>query len=165
MKKVYYQSSAAYFGQIFIWFFVAVVFIVLFFVSGDYSKDNIEIISACILIAEAIASLCVPATMRQIVFTDDSVSVKIGFICIEKLSYEDIKHIGIFTKMSGPHPVSRVFFSKQFLEENEIDALFDKQSLLNKEDIIFCDYPQKDLKEFLQGAFPTMFHCENNSLS
>ena len=165
MKKVYYQSTAAYFGQIFIWIFLAALFVVLFFVSGDYSKDNIEIISISILIVETIASLCVPATMRKIVFTDDSVSVKLGFICIKKLCYDDIKYIDVFTKMSGPHPVSRVFFSRRVLKENQVDSLFDKHSITNKEDIIFCDYPQKDLKDFLEGTFPTMFHRENKRLS
>ncbi|MGN1442944.1 MAG: hypothetical protein ACI4XE_03755 [Acutalibacteraceae bacterium] len=165
MKKVYYQSTVAYFGQIFIWVFLAVVFIVLFLVCGDYSKDNVETIFVCILIAETMASLCVPATMRKIVFSDGCVSVKIGFIWIKKLSYDDIKYINVIRKMSGPHPVSRVFFSKQFLEENQVKTLFDRQSLLNKEDIIFCDYPQKDLKDFLESTFPALLHSENVDLS
>ena len=165
MKKVYYQYTVAYFGQIFIWIFLAAVFIVLFLVCGDYSKDSVETIFVCILFAEMMASLCVPATMRKIVFSNGFVSVKIGFVSIKKLAYDEIKYIDVFTKMSGPHPISRVFLSKRFLKKDQVDTLFDKLSFMNKEDIIFCDYPQKDLEDFLMSTFPTIFHCENADLS
>lgn len=161
MKKVYYKSSVAYFGQIFIWFFLALIFVILLFVSGDYSKENIEVILACIIIAEAIASLCVPLTMRKIVFSDDSVSLKMGFVCLKKILYNDIKDIGIMRKMSGPHPISYVFFSKQVLSENQVAVLFDKQSFMNKEDIIFCEYPQSGLKDFLEDAFANLLGSDN----
>lgn len=161
MKKVYYKSIVAYYGQILICLLLVAIFLVLFLVVGDYSKDNFEFILVCILITESMALLCVPFTMRKIVFTDHIISVKLGFICIKKLYYEDIKYIHIFRKMSGPHPISCVFFAKQFLDIDKVDALFDKQSITNKEDVIFCDYPQKDLKEFLENTFPTLFSSED----
>lgn len=163
MKKVYYKSSIAYFGQIFIWVFLATIFIILFLVSGDYSKDNIEVVLACIIIVEAIASLSVPATMRKIVFSNDSISVKIGFLCIKKLSYNDVKYINVMRKMSGPHPISYVFFSKQVLQKDQVEILFDKQSFINKEDIIFCEYPQSDLKDFLENTFTILLSSENTN--
>lgn len=161
MKKVYYKSVVAYYGQIFVWILLAVVFFALFLVGEDHSKDNFEFILVCILIAESMASLCVPLTMRKIVFTEHMISVKFGFICIKKLYNEDIKYIRIFRKMSGPHPISCVFFAKQIFDAEKVDALFDKQSITNKEDIIFCDYPQKGLKEFLDNTFPALFSSEN----
>lgn len=99
--------------------------------------------------------------MRRIVFTDNSVSVKCGFICIKKLYYEDIKYIKILRKMSGPHPIRCVCFSKQPLDAERVDVLFDRQSVTNREDVIFCDYPQKDLKELLKNRFPAVFWFED----
>lgn len=161
MKKVYYKSTVAYYGQIFIWVLLVAIFLTLFLCAGDYSKGNFEFILVCILISETLVSLCVPLTMRRIVFTDNSVSVKCGFICIKKLYYEDIKYIKILRKMSGPHPISYVCFSKQPLDAERVDVLFDRQSVTNREDVIFCDYPQKDLKELLKNRFPAVFWFED----
>ena len=163
MKKAYYKSTAAYFGQIFIWFFIATIFVILLFISGDFSKDNVEVILTCILIAEAIVSLCVPATMRKVVFSNNAVSVKIGIVRIKRIPYNDIKYIDIIRKMSGPHPISYVFLSKQVLSKDQVANLFDKQSFMNKEDIIFCEYPQSDLKDFLEDTFATLFSTENTN--
>ncbi|MCM1363613.1 MAG: hypothetical protein NC122_00730 [Faecalibacterium sp.] len=153
MRKTFYKSTVAYFGQILIWIFLAFIFLILFFLSKDYSKDSIEVTVLSILIVESIASVCVPATMRKIVFTDNAVAVKIGFICLKKLNYDDIKCVNVMQKISGPHPVSYVFFSKNVISSQEAGSLFDKQSFTNKEDVIFCDYPQKGLKELLANTF------------
>ena len=42
MKKVFRQNPVAYFWQLFIWIFIIVLLLILFFVSGDYSKDSVD---------------------------------------------------------------------------------------------------------------------------
>ena len=112
MKKVFRQNPVAYFWQLFIWIFIIVLLFILFFVSGDYSKDSVELSFVLFIILESMATLAVPVTMKKIVFSDSSVSVKIGFICIKRLYYNEIKYIDIFRKMSGPQLIQFVFFSK-----------------------------------------------------
>lgn len=162
MKKVYCQNPAAYFWQFFIWIFIFVLLLILFFASGDYSKDAIELSLVLFLILESMASLAVPVTMKKIVFTDSSVSVKIGGICFKRLSYEEIEQVGLYRRMTGAQPVQFVFFSKKRLDDEQVTALFEKLSLKNRRNLLYCDYPQKNLEELLKMLFPRQFdpeHC------
>ena len=157
MKKSFYQSKIACCGQIFIWILLAVLFIALFLINGDYSKDGAEVFIVSALLVELLASLCVPATMRKVVFSDSCLSIKIGPISLKKVYYKDIKYIDIFRKMSGPSPICYVFFSTKHLTVENVNTLFDKRGLVEKREIIFCDYPQKDLDELLKSLFPGLF--------
>lgn len=161
MKKVFRQNPVAYFWQLFIWIFIIVLLLILFFVSGDYSKDAVELSSILFIILESMATLAVPVTMKKIVFSDSSVSVKIGFICIKRLYYNEIKYIDIFRKMSGPQLIQFVFFSKELLREEQVNDLFEKLSLKNRKNFIYCDYPQKNLEELLKTLFPQQFNPEH----
>lgn len=68
MKKEYCQNPVAYFWQFFIWIFIIVLLLILFFVSGDYSKDAIELSLVLFIILEAIATLAVPVTIKKLYF-------------------------------------------------------------------------------------------------
>lgn len=162
MKKVFRQNPAAYFWQFFLWIFIIVLLLILFFVSGEYSKDSVELSFVLFIILESMATLAVPVTMKKIVFSDSSVSVKIGFICIKKFNYNEIKYIDVFRKMSGPQLIQVVFFSKELLSEEQVNDLFEKLSFKNRRNFIYCDYPQKNLEELLRTLFPQQFnpdHC------
>lgn len=161
MKKVLRQNPVAYFWQVFLWIFVIVLLLVLFIVSGDYSKESVELSFVLFIILESIATLAVPVTMKKIVFSDSSVSVKIGFICIKKFNYNEIKYIDIFRKMSGPQLIQVVFFSKELLSEEQVNDLFEKLSFKNRRNFIYCDYPQKNLDKLLKSIFSQQFNPEH----
>lgn len=160
MKKYsFYRSNIAVHLLIFLWLFIAAVFVAVFLAAKDYSFENVKTIAAMIGVSESMTLVIAPFAFLRVEFTEKQLKVKFLFLTFKKMELSNIVQVGIFEKMSGQRPISYVFFSENKKDVNAVNRSFERSG----KDTIFLSYPQKGLKEVLQEYFPNQFD-ENNIL-